>query len=144
MSVGIFVDKNYRPTEADITAAVGPRLALWRALVAEINTTYPAAQDDFKFLYGKKYGWALRFRIKNQLLTSLYPAENGFKVQINLSPEAVDTVLSMGMGANVRQAIEQAYPYPEGRWLFIKVEGDGDLKDIQQLLALRAETKRLL
>jgi hypothetical protein len=49
----------------------------------------------------------------------------------------------MKLGRNVQQAIAAAHPYPEGRWLFIIVETRDDLKEIQQLLALRAEARRL-
>ncbi len=66
MSVGIFTDKKQQPTEAEVQAAIGPRLSLWQELIQFIRETYPV-QEDFKFLYGKKYGWAWRFRVKTQV-----------------------------------------------------------------------------
>jgi hypothetical protein len=42
-----------------------------------------------------------------------------------------------------RRAIEQATPYSEGRRLFVVVETEDEMGDVQQLLALRAETKHL-
>ena len=87
-------------------------------------SNYPS-DEDFRFLYGKQYGWALRFRIRGQLLTSLYPAVEGFTVQINLSPAAVEQAQQMNLGANVQGAIARATPYPEGRWLFIPVGPGG-------------------
>ena len=142
MSIGLFIDKKHQPTDAEVREAIGARLPLWQELVCFIRETYPA-QEDFKFLYGKTYGWALRFRIKGQVLTSLYPTQGGFTAQVNLSPEAVEQAQSEGLGHNVRQAIERAHPYPEGRWLFIPVESGEDARDVQRLLALRAQTKRL-
>jgi hypothetical protein len=142
MSIGIFTDKKHHPADAEVLEAIGPRLPLWQGLARFIRETYPA-QEDFKFLYGKTYGWALRFRIKGQVLTSLYPTQGGFTAQVNLSPEAVEQAQGMQLGHNVQQAIERAHPYPEGRWLFIPVESGEDVRDIQHLLALRAETKRL-
>ncbi len=142
MSVGLFNDKNHRPTDSEVAEAVGSMLPIWLALSQYIRDHYPS-QEDFTFLYGKKYGWAQRFRIKGKLLTSLYPTKNGFTVQINLSPQAIENVQQLDPGENVRQAIERAYPYPEGRWLFIPVESENDIRDIHQLLALRVETKRL-
>jgi hypothetical protein len=142
MSIGLFTDKKRQPADAEVVEAIGARLPLWQDLVRFIRGTYPA-QEDFKFLYGKTYGWALRFRIKGQVLTSLYPTQGGFTAQVNLSPEAVEQVQSEGLGHNVRQAIERANPYPEGRWLFVPVESEADVRDVQRLLALRAQTKRL-
>jgi len=142
MSIGLFTDKSRQPADAEVLEAIGVRLPLWQDLVRFIRETYPA-QEDFKFLYGKTYGWALRFRIKGQVLTSLYPTQGGFTAQVNLSPEAVEQAQSMELGHNVQQAIERANPYPEGRWLFIPVESEEDVRDVQRLLALRVETKRL-
>lgn len=72
MSVGVFTDKHHEPTETEILEALGSKLALWQDLIEFIRETYPA-QEDFRFLYGKHYGWARRFRTKGRLLTSLYP-----------------------------------------------------------------------
>ena len=142
MSIGVFTDKQHQPADAKVLEAIGSQLPLWQELVRFIRETYPA-QEDFKFLYGKTYGWALRFRIKGQVLTSLYPTQGGFTAQVNLSPEAVAQAQSMELGHNVQQAIERANPYPEGRWLFIPVESEEDVRDVQRLLALRVETKHL-
>jgi hypothetical protein len=139
MSIGLFTNKKHQPTDTEIDEAVGSRLLLWQELICHIRKSY-AVQEDFKFLYGKNYGWAQRFRIKGQLLTSLYPTEGGFTAQVNLNPEAIEKAQSMELGENVQQAITCAYPYPEGRWLFVPVESEGDLQDVQRLLELRVNS----
>ena len=143
MSIGIFTDKGDRPTEVQILETIGSRLPLWDELIRHVRELYPV-QEDFKFLYGKTYGWALRFRIKKQLLVSLFPTQGGFTAQVNLSPEAIEKTLSMNMSGNVQRAIARAHPYPEGRWLFIPVESDEDVCDVKRLVAMRAEAKRLI
>jgi hypothetical protein len=120
MSYGAFTDKKHEPTEAEIQAALGSQLSTWQELIRFIRDNYPS-DEDFRFLYGKQYGRALRFRIRGQLLTSLYPADEGFTVQINLSPAAVEQAQQMNLGENVQGAIARARPYPEERWLFIPV-----------------------
>lgn len=140
MSIGVFTDKNRQPTDTEVFEAIGPMLRVWQVLVKFIRENY-AVQEDFKFLYGKKYGWALRFRINGKLLTSLYPTQNGFTAQVNLSPAAIEQAQRMKLGKNVQQVIAKAHPYPEGRWLFIPVESENDIRDIRRLLALRGETK---
>jgi hypothetical protein len=142
MSIGAFVEKKHQPTEEEIHQVIGAKLSVWEELIRYIREHYPS-DEDFKFLYGKKYGWALRFRKRGQLLTSLYPTEGGFTVQINLGPDAIDQTRNMELGENIRGVIEKATPYPEGRWLFIPITSEDDVRDIHQLLALRVETKRL-
>lgn len=141
MSIGVFTDKNHRPTNSEILDAIGPRRSTWQELIRFIREKY-RVQEEFKFLYGEKYGWGLRFSTKGKLLTSLYPVQRGFTVQIILRPEAVEKAQSMKMGRNVRQAIARAKPWPNERWLFIPVESKKDFQDIQQLLALRVEAKQ--
>lgn len=143
MSIGLFNDKDNPPSEAQILAAVGPRVHLWQQLLQVLRSQYRVI-EDFKFLYGKKYGWALRFRVKSQLLVSLFPTQGGFVVQVNLSPEDIEQALALNLSANIQKAIESANPYPEGRWLFIAIETEDDLRDVQQLVAMRAKFKRLV
>ncbi|MFZ6028529.1 MAG: DUF3788 family protein [Chloroflexota bacterium] len=143
MSIGLFTDKKCQPTEAQVHAAIGARLALWQALIQAVREQY-VVQEDFKFLYGKSYGWAVRFRVKSQVLTSLFPAQGGFVAQVNLSPDAIEKALAMEMSKNVQLAIARAHPYPEGRWLFIPVETEEDLNGVRQLIEMRAQAKRLL
>lgn len=142
MSNSCFADKQHTPTEDEIRAAIGPLLPLWDALVTHIRATY-VCDEGWKCLYGKSYGWGLRFRGKGQLLANLYPAEGGFVVQVNLSPEGVEQARALASGTGVPLAIERAHPYPEGRWLFIPVATVDDLRDIKALLALRAQEKRI-
>jgi hypothetical protein len=141
MSVGVFTDKEHQPTNAEIVEAVGHRLSTWRELIRFIREKY-RVQEEFKFLYGPKYGWGLRFSTKGKLLVSLYPVQGGFTAQIILRPEAVEKAQSMKVGRNVRKAIARAKPWPRERWLFIPVKSEKDFQDIQRLLALRVEAKR--
>jgi len=136
MSVGVFTDKSHRPTNSEVLEAIGSRRSAWEELTRFIREKY-RVQEEFKFLYGAKYGWGLRFSTKGKLLTSLYPVQGGFTVQIILRPEAVEKALRMKMGKNVRQAIARAKPWPKERWLFIPVESEKDSRDVQELLALR-------
>ena len=73
---------------------------------------------------------------------SLYPAEGGFTVQLILSQADVDKAHGLKLGKHVRQIIEQAHPFPEGRWVFVPVQSGKDLRDVQQLLALKCGAGR--
>ncbi len=142
MSIGVFTDKKNRPSESEVLKALGSRQPAWQGLVNYLREWYNP-DEDFKFLYGKNYGWALRFQVKGQVLASLYPTQGGFTVQVNLSEAGVEKAKNLALGSNLPKAIQAAFPYPEGRWLFVPVETENDLQDIHQLLSIRAEEKRL-
>ena len=118
---------------------LGSRLRLWKALVEHLLATYHA-QEDFKFCYGKKYGWALTFRTKGNLLTALYPSRDGFVVQIILNRLALKEAEALTLGDAALQAIARAKPYPEGKWLFIPVQKEHEVRDVQCLMALKQGT----
>lgn len=143
MSLGAFTDRHTCPGPAEIEAALGPALPLWEGLLAYVRGVYPA-REELKFLYGKQYGWALRFQVKSQLLINLYPNRGFFTAQVNLSPRAVVLALALDLGEPARAAITKAVPYSEGRWVYIPVASESGVRDVQRLLALRAADKRLV
>jgi hypothetical protein len=140
MSVGVFTDKARAPTVEQVIEAIGSRRVVWEGILQVIRDCY-SHQEDWRF-YGKNYGWALRFRKSGKALASLYPAEGSFTVQLILSQADVDKTHSLKLGKRVRQIIEQAYPFPEGRWVFIPVNSGKDMRDVQQLLALKCGAGR--
>ena len=136
MSIGAFTERNHKPTQTQVVEVLGANLQAWQALLQHIRATYHS-QEDLKFCYGKQYGWALTFRIKGSLLTALYPARNGFVVQVILSRLSLEEAQALTLGDAARQAIARAKPYAEGKWLFIPVHSERDLCDVQSLLALK-------
>ncbi len=143
MSIGLFNDKQNQPSDTQVVEAIASKIHLWNQLIHAIRKQYPV-EEDFRFLYGKNYGWAVRFRVKGQLLASLFPTQGGFITQVNLSPEDIKKALALKMSDNIQKAIQRANPYPEGRWLFISIEAEEDLKGVQRLIEMRAHTKRLI
>jgi hypothetical protein len=138
MSISLFVDKSKQPSWEEIETALGSRLDLWNAMITRLRGHYATA-EDLAFLYGMKYGWALRFRVKNKLLINIYPAKEHFIAQVNLPAAMESRALQANLGENALAAINRAHPYPEGRWLFVSVASQKDMDDTCLLLALRAE-----
>ena len=136
MSTSAFIDKSRQPTEKEIVSALSSAYPNWVSMLSEIRKI-ERTQEDFKYMYGKPYGWAIRFRVRGKLLASLYPNQNHFLVQIILNPKQLDEAQEIQLHPNAKEAIQKANPYPEGKWLFIKVEGKRDMEDIRELLKLK-------
>ena len=140
MSIGVFVDKASAPTMDQVFQAIGPRRSAWEELVRFIHERF-SPQEEFKF-YGKNYGWAMRFRKSGKALASLYPADNGFTIQIILGAAEAQKARTLRLGKHVERIIDEAHAYPEGRWLFIPVKSVKDIKDVEQLLTLKCSARR--
>jgi hypothetical protein len=139
MAVGTFVEKQHQPTMREIFASIGSKKELWDNLERFVAENYQTKRD-FAF-YGKNYGWALRFRKAGKALLSMYPGEGSFTVQIVLGEAPAKKASSLKLGKNVRNVLENAHEFPEGRWLFIRVGSKQDVRDVQQLLLLKERTQ---
>jgi hypothetical protein len=137
MSVSAFTDKLCRPSNSEVAKSLGSSYQRWLALIEHLRHK-PGSKEDFAFLYGKGYGWALRFRLKGKLLTSLFPNEGYFAVQVNLTKTQLSKVGRMRLHRNALAAIERATLYAEGKWTFTPVRSDVDLKDVFCLIELKS------
>jgi hypothetical protein len=137
MAIGTFTERGRQPTIQEVLAAIGSKQPLWESLNSFIADSYKL-KSDFAF-YGKNYGWALRFRRAGKALLSLYPNQESFTAQIIIGQEQAEKASSLGLSKKAIKIIEDAHPYPEGRWLFIKVESEQDLNDIKKLLTVKSQ-----
>ena len=135
MAIGAFVEKQHQPTMAEIRDSIGPKRELWDSLERFLGENYRSKRD--LAFYGRNYGWALRFRKAGKALLSMYPGQGVFTVQVVLGEEPARKASSLKLGKNARKVLESARQFPEGRWLFIRVNSKQDLRDIQQLLLLK-------
>jgi len=132
MAIGTFVDKGHRPTMKEILASIGSRRGLWEELIRFIAEKY---RPKGKFIFGgENYGWAFRYRRGGKALTTIYPAREGFVVQIVIGPTQAEEAFRLDLGKKVRKMLEDARPYRDGRWLFVSVRSKRDIDDVQRLL----------
>jgi hypothetical protein len=132
MSVGIFTDKEREPNPTEIRAKLGIAYPLWEELVGFIEETY-GLPGELSF-GGKKYGWYLWYRKGGKSLASIYPQEGSLTIQIVLGRQEVEKVSQLEMGNHVRAIFENTPQLHDGRWLFIGVQSERDVQDIEQIL----------
>ena len=140
MAVGSFVEKQHQPTMREVFASIGPKKGLWENLERFVAENYRTKRD--LAFYGKNYGWALRYRKAGKALFSMYPGERIFTVQIVLAETPAKKASNLKLGKNIQNVLESAHQFPEGRWLFIKVNSKQDLRDVQRLLLLKTSGPR--
>jgi hypothetical protein len=140
MPISAFGDKGREPGQAEIAAALGEALPRWHRLAAFMTATY-GVEGALKH-YGKSYGWMLWFRRSGKTLLALYPQQDALVAQVVLGPSLIEPALALPLPSPVRLAIEQAHPYPEGRWLFLRVTTDDEAAAVEQLVLLKQRPPR--
>ena len=141
MTIGLFVDKEYQPTETAVLEALGAKRPLWKALVQFIADNYPIP-GEWNF-GGKNYGWNLWYRKSGKTLVTLFPQNGYFVAQIVLGKDQVEQALNLKLGKNVGTVLTETPQLHDGRWLFIKVKSGKDVKDVEQLLQVKRRPRPL-
>ncbi len=135
MTIGLFIDKEYQPTETAVLEALGARRPLWEELTQYIADNYPIP-GEWNF-GGKNYGWNLWYRKSGKTLLTLFPQQGYFVAQVVLGENQVEQALELKLGKNVGTVLAETPQLHDGRWLFIKVKTVKDVKDIEQLLQVK-------
>ena len=141
MTIGLFADKEYQPTETAVLEALGTKRSLWEELTEFIADNYPIP-GEWNF-GGKNYGWNLWYRKSGKTLVTLYPQKGCFVAQIVLGKDQVEQAFNVKLGMNVGTVLKDTPQLHDGRWLFIKVKTAKDVKDIQQLLRVKRRPRPL-
>jgi hypothetical protein len=131
-----FVDRTKEPGRASVRKALAGARAAWDDLEAHLAETY-GLKGMFHFMYGEKYGWALRFHRNGRIVLAMYPNQGHLTVQIILGRAQVAVATAMTLPPRIVRVLEAAKDYPEGRWLFIPVKSVKSAKELRSLIALK-------
>jgi hypothetical protein len=135
MPIGCFLDKTNQPSEEEIRHALGPAFPCWEKLIRFIEENY---QMPGEMNYGgSKYGWNLWYRKSGKSLVSLYPQQGHFIAQVVLGKDQVEKAMVLSLGEKVGKMLRETPQFHDGKWLFIPVDTDRDVEDIQQLFLLK-------
>ena len=135
MSISVFADKEHRPSSKELAEVLAAKYPLWQALTAFLLDNYQLAGD--LIFGGKNYGWNVWWRKSGKTLMSLYPQKNAFVAQIVLGHEQVEKALGLALGAKASKILCDTPQLHDGRWLFIPVTTQRDVRDVEQLIQLK-------
>jgi hypothetical protein len=136
-----FVDATQEPALRGVRERLADARAAWDDLVGHVAETY-RLQGSFHFMYGERYGWALRFRRSGRNVLAMYPNRGSLTVQIILGRAQVAVATAMSLPARVSKVLDAAKDYPEGRWLFIPVRSLRSAQELRTLIALKMSRPR--
>ena len=136
-----FGDRAREPDRASVRKALAGARAAWDDLEAHMEETYKL-KGEFHFMYGERYGWALRFHRGGRLVTAMYPNMGHLTVQIILGRAQIEEAAAMALPRRIGKVLEAAKDYPEGRWLFVPVDSVSGAKELRSLVALKMSRPR--
>ncbi len=131
-----FVERSVRPGPSDFRKVLGRASAAWDDLETMLRGGF-GLKARIHFMYGGRYGWALRFERHGRLVAAMYANRGRLNVQMILNRAQVNAALAMGLPAHVAGALKAAKDYPEGRWLFIPVRSRREARDLQSIVSLK-------
>jgi hypothetical protein len=94
-------------------------------------------KGSLHFMYGARYGWALRFQRGGRTVLAMYPNREALTVQIILGRAQVSAARAMRLPRRVSSVLEAATDYPEGRWLFLPVRSLAGGRELRPLIELK-------
>lgn len=131
-----FIGRAEKPTDTDLSTALGRTKAVWDQLLLDLAREHGAETHEWKS-YSARYGWSLRIVRKKRTIVWLSPGEGGFMVLFILGEKAVAAARSANLTEKVRLALEVAPKYPEGTGLRLLVKSARDLPPLSALAAIK-------
>jgi hypothetical protein len=136
-------DGRTKPTDRSVAAWLGAtHYNHWVRLNRFIDSHYAGVFQPEWLFGGTKYGWGLRFK-KSKSFCTLIPERNTLAVQIVFGKEEREKVEAIAhtLSSAVRRLYTEAKTYHDGKWLYLAVEREAMLDDIEKLLAVKRKPK---
>ncbi len=133
-----FIGQAKKPTEDELSEALGGAKGLWDQLVAELAVEYGADIQEWNS-YSPKAGWSLRLKHKKRNIVYLSPCRGSFRVALILGDKAVKAARQSGLPQRVIRIIKEAPRYPEGTGVRMDVKGPKDIAIVKKLANIKLE-----
>ena len=136
MDMSIFPDKSNIPDQDALIYALGDMKTLWDTLRDYVFQKYPDAVEGWNYP-GKKYGWSFRIKDKKRAIIYLLPRDHFFKVAFVFGKKATHEVMKSPVSEDIKEMLESAKVYAEGRGIRIDVRDKTIINDIMKLIDIK-------
>jgi hypothetical protein len=131
-----FIEKPKKPSEAELTAALGPAKALWDQLLAGLADEHNLTVQEWHS-YSRKAGWALRIKRKEQNILYLSPRSGCFLASFALGDKAMQAARQSGLPQSAIKIINEAKRFAEGTAVRIEMKKPKDVAIAKKLAAIK-------
>ena len=136
MEPNAFIGKSRKPTDADLTVALGPSKKLWDELVSPLADDIGADVQEWSS-YSPKAGWSLRVKHKKRTIVWLAPCSGCFRVAFVLGDKAMKAARQSKLPKQVLKVLDEAPRYPEGTGVRLTVKAAADFAAIRKLAVVK-------
>ncbi len=136
MDISIFPEKDRKPGEHDLAAALGETYAHWCFLRDHVTGSISGTTGEWNFP-GMKYGWNYRIKDKRRAVIYLLPRDKYFLAAMVFGPKATNEILAGDIAHSIREELRNARPYAEGRGIRIEIRDGKLLPDILKLITIK-------
>jgi hypothetical protein len=133
----IFTDKSKQPTQKELEIALSNTFGIWQAIIDFTKKQYPGISEEWNFS-GEKFGWSFRLKDKKRIIIYLLPRDRFFKAAFVFGEKATDKILSDSISENIKNELNTAKKYAEGRGIRIEITDSSLMKDIEKLIEIKA------
>jgi len=131
-----FVGKAKKPTDDELTDALGPARVLWDQLVGGLAQEHGVDVQEWNS-YSPKAGWAMRLKHKDRNIVYLSPSKGCFMASFALGDKAVKAARQSGVPERVLKMIDEAKRYAEGTAVRLHVQNSKDIVIVKKLAAIK-------
>jgi len=135
--INAFINKTKKPTDSELTEALGPGRTLWDALIDAAKELDVVDQEWNSF--SPKYGWSLRLKKKKRNILYLSPSHGSFLASLILGDRAMEAARRSRLSKSIMKTLSEATKYPEGTAIRVNVKQKKDIETILKLLPFKLE-----
>ncbi|MFZ4740928.1 MAG: DUF3788 family protein [Bacteroidales bacterium] len=136
MDKSIFTDKKIIPNNNDLFNSLNDTYDFWIQIKEYVYLRYPTAIDEWNYS-GEKHGWHFRIKDKKRTIIYLLPRNHYFKVAFVFGQKAMDLIIKSQISDSIKNELQTAKVYAEGRGIRIDVNNDAIINDVKELIDIK-------
>lgn len=138
MALSHFAGTPKPPSEAELAAALGKAMPVWRELIRRVEERFSLTTEWSHST--KTIGWGMRLKHGERMILSMIPRDGCFLASFALGEKAVARLRDGKLPAKVVAAIDAAPKYAEGRGVRIEVRSARELAAIETIAGEKLAT----
>lgn len=135
MAESVFDDKSLSPGLRDLEGVLGDSFRWFEGLSALVSKEGTLIYD-WKY-YGRQSGWVLKMLRGKRNILFVIPGKGYFRVALTFGDKALQVILKADLPQQVKETLNAAKPYAEGRTIQPEVRSDEQYDIVRTLVEIK-------